>query len=454
MLKRILNIGVDHPLNDWEGDDHLPGYWLPAPIALKDKPGEAGQKVRVKYIAENMKKLVALQPSREAAKKLLRLRGGLFNEDGNAGYKNNADPTQSFIPLDGPWPEEPIAQPIASILATVNVLETRGAWSRIETLDPSKPINVTPSSHPHLFFVFKSLQSGTDRVGNAIDDAGVIIPLFATGEAWIPNEILEDVPQGVKMIDFIDAYYGDGVIDWPLLKQNTRGAIVKAGDGYYMPVDKGSTGLWNFYTHDPAKRWHYDPYFPQNWQGASDLQLRGAYWFVRFNYEKRPWDTDAGMERQAELFCKRVMGYGLFPGDVLVADVEQVTSQISYLTRVQKTDRLRQFLAKVEDIAGVRPMIYTGWGWWDEHIGVTTWAKDYLLWAADYTPPLKLPIGWSTYWGHQFSDKVIVPGIPTAADANSFGPAYAPQTPTPQPPMSIEAILADHETRIAALEAK
>lgn len=203
MLKRIRNIGTEHPSNDWPGDDHLPGYWLPAPIALKNKPGDSGGKVRVKVIPENMKRIVAEQPSREAARKLLRLRGGLFNEDGNDYYRNDADPTQSFIPLDGPWPEEPVAQPIASILGVVNVLETSGAYSRIETLDPSVPIpdNKTPRSHPHLFHVFKSLQVGTDNVGNAIDDAGVIIPLFAVGEAWIPTEILEDVPQEMRTVN-------------------------------------------------------------------------------------------------------------------------------------------------------------------------------------------------------------------------------------------------------------
>ena len=76
-LARIRNIGIEHPLNDWGGDDHIPGYWLPAPIALKHKPGEAGQKLRVRYTDGNMRRLVAMQRNRDVAKKLLRLRGGL-----------------------------------------------------------------------------------------------------------------------------------------------------------------------------------------------------------------------------------------------------------------------------------------------------------------------------------------------------------------------------------------
>lgn len=213
--------------------------------------------------------------------------------------------------------------------------------------------------------------------------------------------------------DFVDVHHGEGVIDWSLLRKNTGGAIIKAHDGYFMPRVPST-----LQTPPKDYSWHFDPRFAENWRGAAGMQLRGAYSYVRFNYEKRKHDKDAGIERQAEMFVTFVKEHGLLPEDVLVGDMEQPLEQIKYLSRKQMTDRIRQWLAKVEDLANRKPIIYCGWGWWDAVVGKTTWAKNYQLWAADYTPPLRLAIGWTEWWGHQYTDHGKIPGIKGSADLN------------------------------------
>lgn len=248
------------------------------------------------------------------------------------------------------------------------------------------------------------------------------------------------------MTDFVDVAYHDGVVNWQVVRSQPgiRGGIVKCGDGYFMPVEKASNGLWNFYTNNPAKRWHYDPYFAQNWEGLKGCELRGAYWFVRLNFDKRPFDSDAGMKRQAQLFFDKVSENGLLASDVIVADLEQGVKQIAYLTQAQKIVRVREFLDECERLFGRRPIIYTYPSWWFTQMGNEAWALKYKLWIADYTPPIWIPLPWLSFWAHQFTDKGKIAGVPTAADLNKVGADYEIPAPVASNPcldqLSIEEI--------------
>lgn len=233
------------------------------------------------------------------------------------------------------------------------------------------------------------------------------------------------------MHDFLDVAYHEGLIDWT--KVPGKGGVVKAGDGYFMPVELVN-GTWYFYTSDPNKRWHYDPYFVRNWKGLEGAEVRGAYWFVRLNYDRRLFDPDATMQRQAQLFYEIVSKNGLRSTDYIVADLEQTISQTSYLTFQQRRERVRLFLDECERLFATRPIIYTYPFWWPESIGTAGWELDYKLWIANYgvTKPL-IPKPWTKYWAWQYSASGAVAGVPGAVDLNVVGVDYSPvvvQPPT------------------------
>lgn len=217
-LMRVRNLGPEHNLNNWTGDDHLEDSWLPAPIPLRPTP--LGEKVRVAHSPTMLKELVALQWDRAAAERLAQVGLYLFNRDSR--YSDS-------IPLDGPWPNgEPLAQPITSILNIVNVLERRGSYARIECLQPGPiPAGITPITHPHLFVWMKSLKVGTDQTGNAGDDRGLVHPLFAVGEAWLPWNYLEAVPVGYTITPK----------DYPPITQEERTMNT------FPPINKGAA-IW------------------------------------------------------------------------------------------------------------------------------------------------------------------------------------------------------------------
>src|SRR3990167_208462 len=238
--------------------------------------------------------------------------------------------------------------------------------------------------------------------------------------------------------DFIDVAYHEGLIDWPQVRPQVRGGIVKASDLYFMPVElKGR--VWYFYTSDPNKRWHQDPYFVRNWQGLDGKEIRGAYHFLRLNYENRPWDADATIERQAQIFYDIVSAAGLRDTDYIVADIEQSPAQISYLTVAQKRSRVRQFMDLCEAKFNRRLLAYTYHSWWHTEVGNPDWSLDYKLWIAHIASTPDIPKPWTSYWAHQFSWTGKISGIPGAVDLNVVGKDYSVIPPVP---LTIEARLA------------
>lgn len=184
---QFRNPGPEHQSNYWPAAK--PGYWYPGPLPFFDKPD--GGKRRIRYTDEMMHRHIALQVDREAARKSLKVNAGIWNQDGNEEYVS--DPLNSYIPIDGPWPTPPIAQPLACILQIVKVLQVNGQWTRIETVDVNEPWPaIFPRTHPWLFVnPFKSLKVGTWETGNAIDDRGIVFPLYSDGPAWVPTASLQ-----------------------------------------------------------------------------------------------------------------------------------------------------------------------------------------------------------------------------------------------------------------------
>lgn len=244
------------------------------------------------------------------------------------------------------------------------------------------------------------------------------------------------------MPKIIDVFQGDYIINWPQVlsgPDDIVGGIIKAGDGYFCPrnpLSKSPTGQWvpaSDYTGN-----HLDPRFPENWAALRTAQTRGLYWYERFNYEYRPWDKDAGMERQAQMCYDYAMAQGdLLPTDEVMADSEQPFDQLTKLSAKQITDRFLQFIDKLEDLFNRYSMIYTGWGWWNDPIkGVgpelkrrgklEAFTEKRKLLVADYTDPLRLPMGWSSYFAHQYTDRAKVRGVEVPCDLSRTGKDWAP----------------------------
>lgn len=85
-----------------------------------------------------------------------------------------------------------------------------------------------------------------------------------------------------------------------------------------------------------------------------------------------------------------------------------------------KPKDLLRWLDAVEGRVGRVPWIYTMIGWWGTAIGNDKRFSRYPLHAADWTPPLNLPLPWTDCIVHQYTNKGEVPGIPTKVDMNKF----------------------------------
>lgn len=193
LYRVIVPEAGEHPSNEWAEYQANPSSYYPAVVPWYDKP--AGSKNPIKWSPEMLAWGRTLQIDDAAFRELLWVAGGVFNRQGNEPYIIKGK--KSYIPTKGPWPQEPVGQPVTSVKNLVNVLEirdlgARGRWARIETLPTTGPWTETPASHPWLFNKpFTSIRTGDNQTGNAIDSRGIIVPYFADGEAWIDMAWLE-----------------------------------------------------------------------------------------------------------------------------------------------------------------------------------------------------------------------------------------------------------------------
>ena len=192
----------------------------------------------------------------------------------------------------------------------------------------------------------------------------------------------------------IDVAHFDGDVDWgSVLQAGMSFGFAKATDGLSSPDSK----------------------FTQNWQRMGEVGItRGAYHFYRGS-------KDA--QTQAEHFLNTVT---LGPADMpAVLDIE-VADGASGATLVEG---ISTWLLAVKEATGKTPIIYTGPGFWEDHMQNDGFGG-YPLWIAHYTHAAapKLPIGWDdwTFWQYASgeSGEFKIPGVAQAVDINRFNGSH------------------------------
>lgn len=213
----------------------------------------------------------------------------------------------------------------------------------------------------------------------------------------------------------IDVSHWEGTIDWQTAAQHVNFCIIKATDGTSF----------------------VDPEFSNNKAGCIANNVPwGAYHF--FHPSMNPIV-------QAEHFVGTV-GEGC---NVYVADIETpVLEELGEGADINAlldgiVELTKQFLDRVEQLIGKKPMIYTSPGFWNYNMVPTPpWTDDYDLWVAHWgaSDPM-LPNGWTSYVLHQIGDRGKIPGVPGACDEDWFNgdlnavkDYFGSESPPPPPP--------------------
>lgn len=146
-----------------------------------------------------------------------------------------------------------------------------------------------------------------------------------------------------------------------------------------------------------------DRQFSRNWDALTRTRLvRGAYHYFR---------ARAGGKIQADHFIRNVR---LRSGDLPpVLDVEELDGA----TPAQLVTRVREWLHRIEEYYGVKPILYTGVQFYNRYLAAHF--SDYPLWVAHYYQPNAPRTGhrW-IFWQH--SDLGQVDGIRNRVDFNVF----------------------------------
>lgn len=186
-----------------------------------------------------------------------------------------------------------------------------------------------------------------------------------------------------KQLFGIDISHHNGVIDWNQVYKSKH------------PIS------YVFIKATQGEKW-IDKRFHHNWQRLSERgYVKGAYHF---------YSPDANSTNQFNLYCRTVK---LEKGDLLpVLDVEKN----SKLGRDNLIKGVRNWVNLCEQKYGCKPIIYTGRKFYLEFL------KDEFsecpLWIASYSSENSIGnIDWDL---HQFTEKVIVKGIPENVDGNNF----------------------------------
>ena len=148
-----------------------------------------------------------------------------------------------------------------------------------------------------------------------------------------------------------------------------------------------------------------DRKFQRNWNESKKAGIiRGAYHYFKPN-KSGYW--------QARFFLQTV---NFKAGDMLpVLDVEERGTE----SRAKFQANLKKFLNEIEKEVGVKPIIYTGYKFYEDNLAGDF--DGYPLWIANYyrskLRPLSRQVKWH-FWQH--SDKARVNGIQHKVDMNVF----------------------------------
>jgi lysozyme len=147
-----------------------------------------------------------------------------------------------------------------------------------------------------------------------------------------------------------------------------------------------------------------DPYFQRNWRESKNSgMIRGAYHYFK--------PKKSGIW-QARFFLQTV---NTESGDLPpVVDIEESAG----LSKEVLIPNLQDFLTEVEQKTKTKPIIYTGFQFYKDHLKGKF--DDYPLWIAHYDQP-KLKVSNQTKWNFwQHADHAQIDGIKGRVDMNVF----------------------------------
>ncbi len=172
----------------------------------------------------------------------------------------------------------------------------------------------------------------------------------------------------------------------------------------YVKATEGPSSAGGYYTN---------PYFASDWAGIGAAPMyRGAYHFARPQY---PLSSAVLQARYFVSVTGSMHGYGDLPP---VLDLESTGG----LPPADLASWTQSWLSEVERLTARRPIIYTGYYFWNDNVKSTAFGG-YRLWMARYTSassPHPLPSSWPTWTFWQYTSSASVPGIVGNVDMNTF----------------------------------
>jgi|GEM_PF-44337 len=284
----------------------------------------------------------------------------------------------------------------ASYLRAVNRSQSKSPVKTKRAPAKKKPVKKKKAANAP--FSWKLLLAGVLLVLLSPFYYGYVVKIFSAGWRWVidigaaPNyrtyhSFGIPIPTNYKMHG-IDVSYAQGKIDWPRVASmeedsvRIRFAFIKATEGLLK----------------------VDPYFKRNWREAAKAGIIcGAYHFFRPRKDGL-W--------QARFFLQNVK---LEKGDLpAVVDIEVLDGVSPEKMRLE----LSAFVKKVEEVSGVKPIIYTGISYYRDYLaghfdGYTLWIAHY------YQEELQIAKG-TNWWFWQHSDIATINGINHKVDFDAF----------------------------------
>ncbi|HVS66052.1 MAG TPA: GH25 family lysozyme [Thermoanaerobaculia bacterium] len=189
------------------------------------------------------------------------------------------------------------------------------------------------------------------------------------------------IPAPSPPFEGLDVSYHSGRVDW-------RAA---AAEGFRFGLMLATAGV-DF----------RDPFLTAHWEHIRDAGLvRGAYHF---------YVSADDPEEQAHHFLSHVL---LEPGDLRpVVDIESASTQAPG----ELADQLAVFVAEIESVLGVGPIIYTGPTFWRDHVADPRFAA-YPLWIAEYGVDAPVvPDPWDRWHLWQWRGNADLPHVSPVVD--------------------------------------
>jgi GH25 family lysozyme M1 (1,4-beta-N-acetylmuramidase) len=217
----------------------------------------------------------------------------------------------------------------------------------------------------------------------------------------------------------IDVSYYQDTIDWNAV----------AADGVQFAIVRVSHSLQFF-----------DPQFDANLAGARAAGIHtGVYQY---------FEPDEDPVAQADLLLE-AMG-PLLPGDLPpMIDVESTGG----LGPAAINDAIHAWIDRVESQLGVKPVIYSGYYFWNDNVGSTDFG-DYPLMLPWYGVdcPGGVPTGWDMWTIHQYCDCGTIAGISGPVDVNNFNGGLADLEALTYEPVCGDAMCSAGETPYACAQ--